>query len=86
MSADRPGAVDEPAEQCAQHQRVGSVLCGAWLQVNEGSALTAGALIAGLDLDDPTKVKRAETFTGESVSCRSLAVAVLLHFGAFCAN
>jgi hypothetical protein len=34
------------------------------LQVNEGSALTAGALIAKLELDDPTKVKRAETFTG----------------------
>ena len=35
------------------------------LQVNEGSALTSGALIATLDLDDPTKVKRAEGFTGE---------------------
>lgn len=35
------------------------------LQVNEGSALTAGALIARLELDDPTKVKRAETFTGK---------------------
>ena len=34
-------------------------------QVNEGSALTAGAVIAKLELDDPTKVKRAETFTGE---------------------
>ncbi len=33
--------------------------------MNEGSALTAGALIAKLELDDPTKVKRAETFTGE---------------------
>jgi pyruvate/2-oxoglutarate dehydrogenase complex dihydrolipoamide acyltransferase (E2) component len=33
-------------------------------QVNEGSALAAGALIAKLELDDPTKVKRAETFTG----------------------
>lgn len=36
-----------------------------FLQVNEGSALASGALIATLDLDDPTKVKRAETFTGE---------------------
>lgn len=35
-------------------------------QVNEGSALAAGALIATLGLDDPTKVKRAETFTGEA--------------------
>lgn len=35
-------------------------------QVNEGSALAAGALIATLELDDPTKVKRAETFTGEA--------------------
>lgn len=45
-------------------------------QVNEGSALAAGALIATLELDDPTKVKRAETFTGEgpipvSVLCLS---------------
>jgi acetyl-CoA carboxylase/biotin carboxylase 1 len=36
-------------------------------QVNEGSALAAGALIATLELDDPTKVKRAETFTGEAL-------------------
>lgn len=36
------------------------------LQVNEGSALTAGALIAKLELDDPTKVKRAENFTGKA--------------------
>jgi len=33
--------------------------------VNEGSALAPGALIATLELDDPTKVKRAETFTGK---------------------
>jgi hypothetical protein len=36
------------------------------LQVNEGSALTAGALIAKLELDDPTKVKRAENFIGKA--------------------
>ena len=30
--------------------------------VNEGAALAAGDLIARLDLDDPTKVKRAEAF------------------------
>jgi acetyl-CoA carboxylase/biotin carboxylase 1 len=33
--------------------------------VNEGSALSAGELIARLDLDDPSKVKRAEKFTGD---------------------
>jgi hypothetical protein len=36
------------------------------VQVNEGSALTAGALIAKLELDDPTKVKRAENFNGKA--------------------
>lgn len=33
-------------------------------QVNEGAALNSGTLIARMDLDDPTKVKRAEKFTG----------------------
>lgn len=43
---------------------VGGRVAGCGLQVNEGSALSAGALIAKLDLDDPTKVKRAEMYTG----------------------
>lgn len=38
--------------------------CTACLQVNEGSALNAGELIARMELDDPSKVKRAEKFTG----------------------
>lgn len=32
--------------------------------VNEGAALAAGELIARMELDDPSKVKRAEKFTG----------------------
>lgn len=40
--------------------------------MNEGSALTAGALIAKLELDDPTKVKRAETFTGKGAVLQTL--------------
>eukprot|EP00879_Flechtneria_rotunda_P003437 GHRR01003666.1.p1 GENE.GHRR01003666.1~~GHRR01003666.1.p1 ORF type:complete len:1583 (+),score=615.48 GHRR01003666.1:404-5152(+) len=34
-------------------------------QVTEGAALSAGELIARMDLDDPSKVKRAEQFNGE---------------------